>query len=186
MKKKAIFIINLISGTSDKSGIPALIAEHIDHEKFDYEIAVTQYAGHASEIATKAKDDGVDVVVAVGGDGTVNEVARAIVHSNTALGIIPCGSGNGLARHLLLPINVRKSIDIINTCEIHDLDGCDPTYLKHTDHTREYIPMIALGKAVKPVNLGTRVGFCDIAATVAELLGVSYETPGQSFASEIV
>lgn len=77
MKKKAIFIINLISGTSDKSGIPALIAEHIDHEKFDYEIAVTQYAGHASEIATKAKDDGVDVVVAVGGDGTVNEVARA-------------------------------------------------------------------------------------------------------------
>jgi diacylglycerol kinase (ATP) len=122
MKKKAIFIINLISGTSDKSGIPALIAEHIDHEKFDYEIAVTQYAGHASEIATKAKDDGVDVVVAVGGDGTVNEVARAIVHSNTALGIIPCGSGNGLARHLLLPINVRKSIDIINTCEIHDLD----------------------------------------------------------------
>ena len=53
MKKKAIFIINLISGTSDKSGIPALIAEHIDHEKFDYEIAVTQYAGHASEIATK-------------------------------------------------------------------------------------------------------------------------------------
>lgn len=122
MKKKAIFIINLISGTSDKSSIPALIAEHIDHEKFDYEIAVTQYAGHASEIATKAKEDGVDVVVAVGGDGTVNEVARAIVHSNTALGIIPCGSGNGLARHLLLPINVRKSIDIINTCEIHDLD----------------------------------------------------------------
>ena len=64
--------------------------------------------------------------------------------------------------------------------------GCDPTYLKHTDHTREYIPMIALGKQVKPVNLGTRPGFCDIAATVAELLGVPYETPGRSFASEIV
>ena len=122
MKKKVIFIINLISGTSDKSGIPDLIAANIDHEKFDYEIAITQYAGHASEIATKAKDDGVDIVVAVGGDGTVNEVARAIVHSGTALGIIPCGSGNGLARHLLLPINVRKSIDIINACEIHDLD----------------------------------------------------------------
>ena len=64
--------------------------------------------------------------------------------------------------------------------------GCDPGYLKHTDHTREYIPMLALGKAVKPVNLGTRLGFCDIAATVAELLGVSYETPGKSFAKEIV
>ena len=64
--------------------------------------------------------------------------------------------------------------------------GCDPGYLKHTDHTREYIPMIALGKAVKPVNLGTRLGFCDIAATVAELLDVPYETPGRSFAKEIV
>ena len=64
--------------------------------------------------------------------------------------------------------------------------GCDPTYLKHTDHTREYIPMIALGKQVRPVNLGTRPGFCDIAATVAELLDVPYETPGRSFAHEIV
>ena len=64
--------------------------------------------------------------------------------------------------------------------------GCDPGYLKHTDHTREYIPMIALGKQVRPVNLGTRPGFCDIAATVAELLDVPYETPGRSFAHEIV
>ena len=64
--------------------------------------------------------------------------------------------------------------------------GCDPGYLKHTDHTREYIPMIALGKQVRPVNLGTRPGFCDIAATVAELLDVPYETPGRSFPHEIV
>ena len=122
MKKKAVFIINLISGTSSKAGVPNLIEQTLDKEKFDYEIAITEYAGHASEIASRAKDNGVDVVVAVGGDGTVNEVARAIVHSNTALGIMPCGSGNGLARHLLLPMNLRKSIEIINQCEIHDLD----------------------------------------------------------------
>ena len=122
MKKKAVFVINLISGTSDKAAIPGLIDQYLDKTKFEYEIAITQYAGHASEIASKAKDDGVDVVVAVGGDGTVNEVARAIVHSNTALGIIPCGSGNGLARHLLIPLNARKAIEIINTCEIRDLD----------------------------------------------------------------
>ena len=122
MKKKAVFIINLISGTSDKAAIPGLIDQYLDKTKFEYEIAITQYAGHASEIATKAKDDGVDVVVAVGGDGTVNEVARAIVHSNTALGIIPCGSGNGLARHLLLPLNVRKAIDVINKSEVRQLD----------------------------------------------------------------
>ena len=64
--------------------------------------------------------------------------------------------------------------------------GCDPGYRKHTDHTREYIPMIALGKKVKPVNLGTRAGFCDIAATVTDLLGVPYQTPGRSFAAELV
>lgn len=122
MKKKAVFIINLISGTSDKAAIPGLIDQYLDKTQFEYEIAVTQYAGHASEIAAKAKDDGVDVVVAIGGDGTVNEVARAIVHSSTALGIIPCGSGNGLARHLLLPLNVRKAIEVINRCEIRQLD----------------------------------------------------------------
>ncbi len=100
MKKKAIFVMNLISGTSSKAGVPDLIENNLDKEKFDYEIVVTEYAGHASEIASRAKDNGVDLVVAVGGDGTVNEVARAIVHSDTALGIInghpffcTCGMG---------------------------------------------------------------------------------------------
>lgn len=122
MKKKAVFVINLNSGTSSKAAIPGLIENTIDKEKFDYEIVVTQYAGHASEIASRAKDEGKDIVVAVGGDGTVNEVARAIVHSGTALGIIPCGSGNGLARHLLLPMNVKKAIEVLNECEIRALD----------------------------------------------------------------
>ena len=64
--------------------------------------------------------------------------------------------------------------------------GCDPAYTATTDHTREYVPLLVLGKAVKPVNLGTRVGFADIAATVTELLGVSYETEGRSFAKDIL
>ena len=63
--------------------------------------------------------------------------------------------------------------------------GCDPTD-NSTDHTREYVPLIVAGPKVKPVNLGTRVGFADIAATVTELLGVSYETPGKSLAKEIL
>ncbi len=64
--------------------------------------------------------------------------------------------------------------------------GCDPGYTATTDHTREYVPLLVLGKAVKPVNLGTRASFADIAATVAQLLGVDYDTPGVSFAAEIV
>lgn len=120
--KRIVFIMNPISGTSSKAGIPELIESTLDKDKFEYTLSMTEYAGHASEIASRAKDEGIDIVVAIGGDGTVNEVARAIVHSNTALGIIPCGSGNGLARHLMLPMNFRKSIEIINRCEIHDLD----------------------------------------------------------------
>lgn len=122
MKKKIVFIMNPISGTSSKAGIPSLIDSTLDKELFEYEIKMTERAGHASEIATEAKNNHIDIVVAVGGDGTVNEVARSIVHSDTALGIIPCGSGNGLARHLLIPMNIKKSIEIINQCEIHDLD----------------------------------------------------------------
>ena len=64
--------------------------------------------------------------------------------------------------------------------------GCDPAYTATTDHTREYVPLLVLGKAVKPTDLGTRDSFADIAATVTELLGVAYETPGKSFADEIL
>ena len=64
--------------------------------------------------------------------------------------------------------------------------GCDPGYSATTDHTREYVPLLILGKAVKPANLGTRKSFADIAATVTELLGVDYDTPGKSFAKEIL
>lgn len=120
--KKIRFIMNPISGTCSKDRIPKLIDTTLDHEQFEYEIITTNHAGHASELAAEAKEARADVVVAVGGDGTVNEVARAIVHSDTALGIIPCGSGNGLARHMLIPMNIKKSIEIINKCVIRDFD----------------------------------------------------------------
>ena len=122
MKKRILFIMNPISGTSSKAGVAASIEKYLDKELFDSTLMATEYAGHATELAKRAAADGVDVCVAGGGDGTVNEVARALVHTQTALGIIPCGSGNGLARHLMLPMNIRKSIEIINRCEIKDLD----------------------------------------------------------------
>ena len=64
--------------------------------------------------------------------------------------------------------------------------GCDPAYLATTDHTREYVPLLMLGKQIRPVNIGTRASFADIAATAAELLGVSLATPGKSFAQEVL
>ncbi len=121
-KKNIVFIMNPISGTVKKAGIPKLIEEYLDKDKFAYTVECTEYAGHATEIAARAKDSGTDIVVAIGGDGTINEVGRALVNSDTAMGIIPCGSGNGLARHLMLPMDIRKSIQVLNSQEIHSLD----------------------------------------------------------------
>ena len=121
-KKKITFILNPISGTHSKDEIPALIEELLDKEQFEYTVRFTEYAGHAAEMAKEEALKSTDVVVAVGGDGTVNEVARSLVHSATALAIIPCGSGNGLARHLCLPLDVKKSIQIINHCKIDSFD----------------------------------------------------------------
>lgn len=121
-KKRIIFIMNPISGTIRKSGIPKIIEKTLDKEYYEFSIAETNYSGHAYEIAKDAKEKGFYAVVAVGGDGTVNEVAKAIVHSDTALGILPCGSGNGLARHLMLPLDIQKAVEVINMHTVHDLD----------------------------------------------------------------
>ena len=121
-KKEIVFIVNPISGTHSKEEIPALIEENLEKDRFDYQIRFTEYAGHAAEIAKACAEKQTDIVVAVGGDGTVNEVARSLTHSFTALGIIPCGSGNGLARHLCLPLDPKKAIQIINACKIETFD----------------------------------------------------------------
>ena len=122
MKKRVTFIVNPISGTHSKDELPDLIERVMDKEQFDCQIVSTEYAGHASELARQSADEGVDIVVAVGGDGTVNEVARSLTHTQTALAIVPCGSGNGLARHLCLPIDMKKSLEIINQGHIEDFD----------------------------------------------------------------
>ncbi len=121
-KMRITFIVNPISGTHSKEGIAELIEKNLSKDRFDQRIVFTEYAGHAAEIAKACANEGYDICVAVGGDGTVNEVARSLTHTNTALGIIPCGSGNGLARHLCIPMDVKKSIEIINKAQIEAFD----------------------------------------------------------------
>ena len=121
-KKSITFIINPISGTQNKDHIPSLIDELLDKSRFDYDVRLTEYRGHAAELTRQCAAKGRDIVVAVGGDGTVNEVARSLTHTQTALGVIPCGSGNGLARHLCLPMDIKKAITIINSCKIEAFD----------------------------------------------------------------
>lgn len=120
--KHITFIMNPISGTVSKAKIPALIERKLDTTKFTYSIEQTEYAGHGTELARQAALRGDDIVVAVGGDGTVNEIGKALTGTDTALAVLPCGSGNGLARHLMIPMNLERAIDIINAGEVHSLD----------------------------------------------------------------
>lgn len=121
-KKRILFVINTISGTGKKKSVVSSIDRFIDKSACDCEVKFTEYAGHAAVMAEEAAAAGTDIVVAVGGDGTVNEVARSIVHTGTALGIVPCGSGNGLARHLQIPLDAARAVKIINEGVVHCLD----------------------------------------------------------------
>lgn len=121
-KQKIVFILNPHSGTQSKEDMPELIEETLDHTLYDHEVRFTEYPGHAAQMARECVALGVDIVAAVGGDGTVNEVARSLVHSQTALAIVPCGSGNGLARHLCIPIDPRKAVALINKGNVERLD----------------------------------------------------------------
>lgn len=114
MKKRIRFIINPISGGVKKAKVPQMIEEYLDHSLFDYDIAITQYKQHAKSIALESIREGIDIVCAVGGDGSVHEVGTSLVGSNVHLAIIPTGSGNGLARHLKIPLKTPKAIQNIN------------------------------------------------------------------------
>ena len=98
------------------------IEKRLDHSLYNYTIRKTEYAGHAIEIARQAAEEKKDIVVAIGGDGTINEIGRSLIHTDTAMGIIPCGSGNGLARHLHIPLEARGAIDVLNQGYIKTID----------------------------------------------------------------
>lgn len=122
MKKRILFLINPISGVKKKANLAELIPSYFPAEEFIIQIKHTNYAGHAVELTKWAVDLGYSAVVACGGDGTINEIGSVLVGSNTALGIIPLGSGNGLARHLGIPLKVKKALRIIAQFSIKLID----------------------------------------------------------------
>jgi lipid kinase, YegS/Rv2252/BmrU family len=112
-KKKIYVIINPVSGSKSKKNIPEKVTKRIDPYEYDVHIFMTGYEGHATLLAKEAVRNGVDCVVAVGGDGTINEIAKVLVNTDVILGIIPSGSGNGLARDLHIPMSREKAIEIL-------------------------------------------------------------------------
>lgn len=108
-----LVIINPLSGTlplGKKEALRTFIAAEADRQQFQPELVMTTHAGHATELATEAAQRGIRRVVVVGGDGTINETARALRRTATALGIVPMGSGNGLARHLGIPMSPERAV----------------------------------------------------------------------------
>ena len=120
--KKIRFIINPKSGTGKSKNLTALIESIIDKHLFETDISFTQSQGHASVLAKEAVALNYDIVVAVGGDGSVNETASSLKNTNTSLGIIPTGSGIGMARHLQIPVDVRKALVNLNSGRIEKID----------------------------------------------------------------
>ena len=117
--KKVLYLINPISGRKNKNKLPELIKKYSD--KINPEIRFTEYAGHAIEIC-KNEHQNYDAIIAVGGDGSVNEIAQSLVHTNTTMGIIPSGSGNGFSNSLGIPENHKKAVQIINNYRTKKID----------------------------------------------------------------
>jgi len=113
-QRKIKFIINPISGVGRQKIVEKIVEEVIDKVQFLYDISYTEAPHHATFIAQQAAKENYYIVVAVGGDGSINEVAKGLYGSNTRLAIIPTGSGNGLARHLQIPFDFKKAIQVIN------------------------------------------------------------------------
>ena len=120
--KNIAFIVNPVSGTKAKNRVAKLIRELLDPQLFAPTVVVTEYAGHATQLAQQFAMQDYYAVVAVGGDGTVNEVATGLIGTNTALGIIPNGSGNGFARHLEISTRMNRAIEMLNSSEVINVD----------------------------------------------------------------
>ena len=122
--KNIAFIVNPIAGIKTKNRVSKLIRELLDTEQYSPSIVVTEYAGHATQLAHQFALEGYYAVIAVGGDGTVNEVASGLRDTNTALGVVPNGSGNGFARHLDISTRMNRAIEMLNSSEVINIDYC--------------------------------------------------------------
>lgn len=166
-RRHILAIINPVSGTGSKDKIPRLIDTVVDHERNDVSIIMTEYPGHAREITQQAVQDKIDIVVAIGGDGTINEVGSGLCGSNTAMAIVPCGSGNGLARHLRISMNASRALQVLNNGIIGEFDYC-------TANGRPFFCTCGMGfdaaVSYKFSNEGTRGFITYIKTTLSEYI----------------
>lgn len=121
-KQKIYFLVNPISGGKKKDNFHLLINKHLDTEKYDYDIEEWGKKDDVATLVKRALAKGFDIIVAVGGDGTINQVAGQLVGTNAIMGIIPMGSGNGFARHNIIPMDTVKAIKLLNSPTVIKVD----------------------------------------------------------------
>ena len=120
--EKITFIINPIAGHKQYKAVEKGICKYLDHKKFESNIEYSKKKGDVQKISKQAIKRGANIIIAVGGDGTVNEVSSALIKSNIKMGVIPIGSGNGLALSLGIPKNIKKAIEKINLNHVKKID----------------------------------------------------------------
>jgi len=121
---KIKFIVNPISGTGKQKNIERYVNQYLEKNKFDYNISYTEKKEHAKEICKLAIKEKYNIIIAVGGDGTVNEIASELIDTDITLGVIPCGSGNGFAYHIGMNKNIDKAVKQINNSDTQIIDSC--------------------------------------------------------------
>jgi len=189
MKKAIRFIINPISGVSKKGHLVDAIKKHLDHNIYELDIQWTEHAGHAKDLSLEAVKLSYDTVVAVGGDGSINEVASQLYKTPVNLGIISAGSGNGFAGNLGLKRNdVATAIEVINKRNIQVIDSCSA-------NGEFYINVSGLGfdgKVSYNVKQGNKRGFNMYLKEVLKesskdvFFKADIEIDGKSFSGEYV
>ncbi len=120
--KNVHFIVNPIAGKGGAVMDMATLSKHFNATEYQITIKVSDYAGHATKLTKESLNDGAKIIVACGGDGTINEVASCLVHTNVLLGIVPMGSGNGLAESLKIPRNIKKAVQVIKGSKTNGID----------------------------------------------------------------
>jgi YegS/Rv2252/BmrU family lipid kinase len=122
MENKVCFIINRFSGTGFRTSVEGSIIKHCAALNLEATITYTNHRGHATELAKDAVRAGYPRVFAMGGDGTVNEVAQGLVNTSVWMGILPKGSGNGLARHLGIPVTLEAALKLLGQYQVINMD----------------------------------------------------------------
>jgi len=153
-KKEIWFVVNAASGNNQerKLKIISAIEKRIANGRIDGKIIKTEYAGHARHIAKDAVENNIYAIVGIGGDGTLNEIAPNIKNTEISLGIIPAGSGNGLARHLHIPFKIEKALNVIEAGNIQQND-----LIKANDHTIVSISGIGFDAEIAKLFQETRI-----------------------------